>query len=175
MTTQPLSASLQGASSDFDFLFGRWRVRHRRLQTRLSGADDWQEFEGSCEARPLLGGLANIDDNLLELPAGHYRAASLRTFDPATRQWSIWWLDGRQPGQLDVPVRGGFVDGEGLFFAEDRFEGRDIRVRFRWRPRGPAGPLWEQAFSADAGQSWETNWSMRFERSLASDAIAHPG
>jgi len=162
MSIESLSAPLQSTSSDFDFLLGRWRVHHRRLQTRLAGADDWQEFEGSCEARPLLGGLANIDDNLLELPAGHYRAASLRTFDPSTRQWSIWWLDGRQPGQLDVPVRGGFSENQGLFFAEDCFEGRAIRVRFRWWPRDPCGPLWEQAFSADGGESWETNWSMRF-------------
>jgi hypothetical protein len=164
MTLELPSVSLTGSPSDFDFLFGRWRVEHRRLQTRLAGASDWQLFEGHCEVRPLLGGLGNVDDNLLELPAGHYRAVSLRSFDHSTQQWSIWWLDGRHPGQLDVPVRGGFVGDEGEFYADTRLEGRAIRVRFRWLPRDPDGPLWEQAFSVDGGRSWETNWSMRFVR-----------
>ncbi|HET7863425.1 MAG TPA: hypothetical protein VFL86_03375, partial [Burkholderiaceae bacterium] len=42
---------------DFDFLFGRWRVFHSRLRERLAGNDDWQEFDGSLTAQPLLGGL----------------------------------------------------------------------------------------------------------------------
>lgn len=171
MTFESPSAPPTSAPSDFDFLFGRWRVEHHRLQTRLAGASDWQVFAGHCEARPLLGGFGNVDDNHLELPAGHYRAVSLRSFDPVTRQWSIWWLDGRQPSQLDVPVRGGFTGDEGLFFAEDRLDGRAIRVRFRWLPRDPGGPLWEQAFSADCGNSWETNWRMRFIRLDGSDPI----
>jgi hypothetical protein len=28
----------------------------------------------------------------------------------------------------------------------------------------PANPRWEQAFSDDAGKSWETNWTMDFRR-----------
>lgn len=167
----PSAPPTSAPSSDFDFLFGRWRVEHHRLQTRLAGASNWQVFEGHCEVRPLLGGFGNVDDNHLELPAGHYRAVSLRSFDPVTRQWSIWWLDGRQPSQLDLPVRGSFTGDEGLFFAEDRLDGRAIRVRFRWLPRDPGGPLWEQAFSADCGDSWETNWRMRFIRLDGSDPI----
>src|SRR5688572_22932757 len=29
---------------DFDFLFGRWKVRNRRLVARLQGSTEWQEF-----------------------------------------------------------------------------------------------------------------------------------
>ena len=47
-------------------------------------------------------------------------------------RWSIWWLDGRNPGRLDPPVVGGFKDGIGTFIADDTFDGRPILVRFLW-------------------------------------------
>ena len=149
---------------DFDFLFGRWQVRHRRLIERLAGSDEWQEFEGCCTATPLLGGLGNLDDNIIQLPTGEYRAASLRSFDAQHKQWAIWWLDARNPHRLDVPVIGGFSQGVGTFYAEDSFNGQPIRVRFRWTNTRSPSPQWEQAFSSDAGKTWEINWTMRFVR-----------
>jgi hypothetical protein len=151
---------------DFDFLFGRWHVAHRRLRQRLAGGTEWDLFGGWSEARPLLDGRGNVDDNLIELPAalgGAYRAATLRSFDAGSDSWSIWWLDGRWPGRLDVPLVGRFdPEGTGLFFADDHFEGRPIRVRFLWLRTRTERPRWEQAFSADGGASWETNWEMDF-------------
>lgn len=152
------------SSQDFDFLFGHWDVRHRRLCHRLQGCQDWDVFGGRCHAQPLLGGQGNVDDNWLDLPAGAYRAATLRAFDPFSGQWAIWWLDARHPHQLDVPVRGGFAHGEGCFYADDVLDGRPIRVRFRWSGIGAQACHWEQAFSADGGASWEPNWTMDFER-----------
>lgn len=153
---------------DFDFFFGRWQVAHRRLRRRLAGCTDWDLFAGTSEVRPLLGGHGNIDDNLIELPAdlgGPYRAATLRAFDPRSGTWSIWWLDGRSPGRIDVPMVGRFdAEGNGLFLADDLFEGRPIRVRFLWLNTRSASPRWEQAFSVDQGASWETNWEMAFTR-----------
>lgn len=150
--------------SDFDFFFGCWNVSHRRLQKRLAGDTNWDEFGGTCEVRPLLGGLGNVDDNVIELPGGAYRAATVRTFDPATRQWSIWWIDGRNPLTIDVPVRGAFIDGVGTFLCEDVFDGRPIQVRFLWSRMMENSARWEQAFSLDGGTSWETNWVMEFAR-----------
>ena len=155
------------SSADFDFLVGRWLVRHRRLTSRLTGCTTWDEFAGTCTAHPLLGGLANVDDNVLELPSGRYRAATLRAYDPAQARWSIWWLDGRTPGHLDPPVVGGFVDGVGTFYADDTLAGRPIRVRFSWTVTDPTAPRWAQAFSADGGATWETNWHMDFVRADA--------
>lgn len=155
----------QSGVNDFDFLLGRWRVRHRRLKRRLQGCTDWEVFEGSSQMAQLMAGHCNVDDNVLELPNGSYRAVSLRAFDPQKRQWAIWWLDGRNPGQIDVPVRGSFVDGVGIFEAEDSFEGRPIRVRFTWSGITAVSARWQQAFSEDGGASWETNWTMDFERS----------
>ena len=86
----PRFASAAGPELDWDWLTGNWDVLHRRLKKRLAGNDDWDEFAGKSAFWHTLGGLGNIDDNLLYLPAGKYRAISLRTFDPAARKWSIW-------------------------------------------------------------------------------------
>ncbi|MBV8034778.1 DUF1579 domain-containing protein [Roseateles sp.] len=156
--------STAATSQDFDFLIGRWKVRHRRLKERLRGCEDWEYFEGRCHMWPLMNGLGNVDDNVLELPGGTYRATALRTFDPATRQWAIWWVDGRNPHRLEPPVVGGFADGVGEFQCNDELRGQPIRVRFRWTATDSGRPHWQQAFSADGGRTWEANWEMDFER-----------
>jgi hypothetical protein len=152
-------------SHDFDFFMGSWRVRHRRLKERLVGNREWEEFGGETTAQAILGGSGNIDDNEIELPGGAYRAVTLRTFDPDRRQWSIWWLDARHPTRFDPPVVGSFENGVGTFYGEDTLNGKPIRVRFLWTETASGAPRWEQAFSADAGKSWETNWTMNFTRS----------
>lgn len=157
-------SGLTSSSRDFDFFIGTWRVRHRRLRERLVGCDDWVEFYGTCDTRTLLGGCGNIDDNVLDLPDGPYRAVTLRSLDPATGLWSIWWLDGRFPHRFDPPVVGGFAAALGSFFADDMLNGVPIRVRFLWRATDPQAPYWEQAFSTDGGNTWETNWTMDFVR-----------
>jgi hypothetical protein len=149
---------------DFDFFIGTWAVQHRRLKSRLNGCADWEDFTGHAVTRSILGGMGNLDDNILHLPAASYRAVTLRSYDPVAGQWSIWWLDGRNPGVLDAPMRGRFGDGRGEFFANDLFDGKPIVVRFIWSDITPASARWEQAFSADDGASWETNWVMTFTR-----------
>lgn len=149
---------------DFDFQQGRWHVRHRRLAARLAGCTTWEEFTGTSEQRPLLGGNGNIEDNLLHLPGGTYRAVALRSYDPASASWAIWWLDGRAPHRLDVPVIGAFEDGVGRFHADDVLDGRPVRLRFLWLGTDGAAPRWEQALSPDGGATWETNWTMDFTR-----------
>jgi len=150
--------------TDFDFFIGSWDVSHRRLKERLAGCTDWVEFAGTSVVWKILGGLGNLDDNWLDLPGGPYRAATLRSFDPARALWSIWWLDGRYPDRLDTPMVGRFADDIGLFYADDEFNGRRIRVRFIWSVPEPETPRWEQAFSVDDGATWETNWTMDFTR-----------
>jgi hypothetical protein len=154
----------RSGAGDFDFFIGRWRVRHRRLNERLAGCNDWTEFNGTCETRKILAGLGNVDDNYLGLPGDPYRAVTLRTYNPESRQWSIWWLDGREPGQLDTPMVGSFRNGVGTFHADDVLRSRPIRVRFLWKISRDGRPHWEQAFSKDGGTSWETNWTMDFAR-----------
>ena len=152
------------APKDFDFFMGTWKVRHKRLKARLVGSGEWEVFAGVCVAQKTLGGYGNVDDNVLELPSGTYRAVTLRSYDARSETWSIWWLDSRNPGSLDIPVVGRFENGVGTFLAEDTLNGKPIQVRFQWTVPEPDAPRWEQAFSPDAGRSWETNWVMDFTR-----------
>lgn len=154
----------RSSPSDFDFLKGRWRVRHRRLAARLVNSRDWQEFEGTMTWQPVLGGQANIDDNVLNFPGGAYRALTVRSFDPDSGQWSIWWLDSRHPDTLGTPVVGSFANGVGTFYADETMNGRPVRTRFLWTDVSTPSPHWEQAASVDGGRTWETNWTMRFVR-----------
>jgi hypothetical protein len=152
------------SADDFNFLIGHWNVRHRRLRERLRGSDHWEEFAGSTHVHRTLDGQANVDDNVLELPSGHYRALSIRSFDPATGLWAIWWLDSRNPHGLEKPVIGKFHRGVGTFETDDVFDGGPVRVRFTWSDISRDSARWQQAFSSDGGASWETNWVMDFTR-----------
>lgn len=150
------------APRDFDFIIGDWQVRHRRLRSRLTGCTDWETFDGYSSTVKTLGGFGNLEDNLLDFPGGAFRAIAVRSYCRAAGTWSIWWLDGRNPTALDVPVTGRFADNVGLFYADDVLDGQPIRVRFTWLAQPGANPRWEQAFSNDGGASWETNWTMEF-------------
>jgi hypothetical protein len=150
--------------SDFDFLFGSWKVKHRRLVDRLKNSHQWEEFDGTSTTSPVLGGFGNIEDNVLHFPNGSYNAIAIRSFNEATKLWAIWWLDGRNPHSLDVPVVGSFQNGVGTFLADDALEGTPIKVRFLWSQQSADQCLWQQAFSADGGETWETNWVMNFTR-----------
>jgi len=147
---------------DFDFIIGDWKVRHRRLNDRLVSCTEWTEFTGTSSTRKVLQGMGNLEDNVLDFPDGSVRALALRSFDTSTQTWAIWWLDGRSPHHLDVPVTGSFIGDTGIFFADDTLAGKPIKVRFTWRKNLGGHPTWEQAFSPDGGASWETNWTMQF-------------
>lgn len=147
---------------DFDFLMGGWKVHNRRLRERLQGSTEWIDFAATNVARPLLGGLGNEDEFRTDYWPG-FIGMSFRFFNPATKQWAIYWADNRR-GTLEPPVLGTFSGDVGTFEGTDTFEGQPIRVRFIWSRITTATPRWEQAFSADDGKTWETNWVMDFSR-----------
>jgi len=147
---------------DFDFWFGRWKVRNRRLKERLVGARDWEEFDAVVECHPVLGGLGNVDSFDTDWGGG-FRGMSLRLFDPAAKRWSIWWASDRT-GRLEPPVSGAFEAGVGRFHGRDRHGDTPVLVRFVWSDVSATGAKWEQAFSIDEGRSWETNWVMHMTR-----------
>jgi hypothetical protein len=160
------TTQIRGTAGDFDFWMGEWNVHNRRLRERLAGCDEWEEFAATSAARPILDGMGNEDEFRTD-HAGGFVAMSFRFFDPEAGRWSIYWADGRRPGLLDPPVIGGFCGDTGVFEGPDTFAGRPILVRFVWSGVTTPAPRWEQAFSADGGETWETNWTMDFTRAEA--------
>jgi len=150
---------------DFDFLVGHWQVRHRKLKKRLANSHEWVEFQGTLFSQPLMGGYANVDDDVFDVPGGAYRGVAPRSFDAKSGQWSIWWMDSRMPtAPMDPPVKGSFRNGVGTFYADDIENGKPIRIRLIWSKITGTSCHWEQAYSPDRGATWETNWVQDLER-----------
>lgn len=149
---------------DFDFIIGKWTVQHHRLKARLADSHEWEDFKGTSQVWKTLNGQGTFDENFIDIPSGGYWANGIRAFDPKTGLWAIWWLDARNPHDLEVPVKGNFQNGEGAFYADDTLRGKPIKVRFTWTKITPTTAHWEQAFSPDAGKTWETNWVMDLAR-----------
>ena len=144
---------------DFDFWIGRWSVRNEKLKGRLCGSTEWETFTAAAEASLLPGGMGNLDSFI----AGDFVGLTIRLFDRANDRWSIYWADNRR-ARFDPPVIGGFHDGVGIFEGDDVHESTPVRVRFRWTHDTPRTARWDQAFSADGGATWETNWIMSMTR-----------
>jgi hypothetical protein len=152
-------------SHDFDFLIGSWKVHNRFLNGRLRGSSEWIEFEASSEVQPVLNGMGNLDRYSTVRDGKAIEGMTLRLFNPATGEWSIYWADTVRAGILQPPMIGKFQDGEGEFFGDEEVDGKKALCRFRWTGANGGPPQWEQSFSADGGQTWETNWIMTFTRS----------
>lgn len=152
-----------GGARDFDFLIGEWNIRNRRLRERLAGSDTWDTFDATLSVRPILGGLGNVDEFEADWDGTHVVATTLRIFNPGTGEWSLYWVDSLT-AVLQPPLVGRFEDGRGEFFARDMHEQTPVLVRFIWRDIKRDSARWEQAFSTDEGQTWETNWIMDFVR-----------
>jgi hypothetical protein len=153
LTILPSAAS---SAHDFDYLVGTWKLRNRKLKSRLTHSTEWIGYESRVEMHQILGGLGNIDRYTDQASGKPYEGVAVRLFDPKTRLWSIYWADGSR-GSFDPPVVGSFENNVGHFFARDTFNGRNIIVVFRWDVRNPSLPIWSQAFSTDEGKTWEWN------------------
>jgi hypothetical protein len=143
---------------DFDFLHGRWHVANRKIADIAGRGTEWIEFGGRAEVRPILGGGANVDS----LHVDDWEGMTLRQYDPEQDVWRIWWASTRAPGRLDPPLEGRFTGGHGVFLGDDVVGDREVKVRFDWTAGDE--PVWQQQFSYDGGETWETNWVMRFTR-----------
>jgi hypothetical protein len=154
-----VNPSPTSSKHDFDFYEGRWLIRNRKLVSRLTHCDEWEEFEAYQEMNIMLHGGGNIDNFLTEINGQSFEGMTLRLFNPLTRLWSIYWTDTSRM-TLDKPVQGSFHNGVGHFYSRDTCNGKDVLVVFKWDARNPDEPIWSQAFSADNGKTWEWNWFM---------------
>ncbi len=155
------------ASTDFDFVIGTWAVANRKRADMLDPeCTEWLEFASTGEHRLLPGGAGNIETyESHEMPGlGEFHGLALRLYDPATDLWRIWWSSSAAPGRLDPPMEGRFDGARGDFRTDDVVNGTPVRVRFLWDDLGPTQARWQQAFSHDGGQTWDTNWIMDMTR-----------
>lgn len=155
--------SVRDMTNNFDFLVGNWQTTQRKMVKPLSGSDEWETTGGTMVNYALFDGAANVDE--VDLPDFGFRGISLRLQDPVTHDWSIYWVNSRN-GQLALPPVVGHFDehGVGEFFSEEEWEGKQIRVRYRWSEITATTAKWDQAFSTDGGETWETNWVSDFTR-----------
>jgi hypothetical protein len=152
---------------DFDFLPGRWQIENRkRVRPLVQGDDEWIEFEAVGEAMPILGGLGNIDRYRAPDFPGRpgFEGFTLRLYEPRTDLWRIWWASTANTGPLEEPVIGRFDGDVGRFECDDIIDGVALRVRYEWKVLGPDDASWEQLFSFDGGETWDSNWQMRSTR-----------
>lgn len=171
MSERDITTQQQDGRADFDFYIGTWKVRHRLRRTRLKGSEEWEEFDGRAVAHKVLDGLGNVDEITMERASGRVVGMTVRLFDPRSQQWSIYWADSVHGG-LQPPMLGEFKEGRGLFYNQETLEGKPIFIRFIWSSLAESRCQWEQAFSADGGSTWETNWVMEFVHENTSSACA---
>jgi hypothetical protein len=157
------AANAPNGQRDFDFDFGTWKMHIRRLVHPLTGSSEWTEMEGTTVTNKIWDGRANLATVEADGPSGHLELLSLRLYDPLEHQWSISFATS-DSAVLSVPAVGGFTDGRGEFYDSELFHGRNILVRLTIWPVSSNEVHSEQAFSADGGKTWETNWINTYTR-----------
>lgn len=143
-------------SHDFDPLLGSWKYHLKRRVNPLTGSNTWVEFDGTGVCRKVWDG-AELDQILVDGPTGHIEGLTLRTYNPQSQQWRLYWAN-RKIGILDPPQVGKFQNARGEFFAQDTINGKTILIRFIWTNMTTDSPHFEQSFSDDGGKTWEVNW-----------------
>ena len=142
---------------DFDFEIGTWKTRLRRLLHPLTGSTTWVEYDGATTVRKVWSGRSNLLELEADGPRGHIEALSLRLYNPEGHQWSLNFANSAA-GTLAAPSIGEFHNGRGVFLDQEPLGNRTILVRFVITKDCPTSCHFEQAFSDDAGKTWEVNW-----------------
>lgn len=168
MAAQPTERDGQ---HDFDFIVGRWKVHLKRRKQSPNGADTWTEFDGYSVTREIWDGRANLNEFEAHGPAGRVDGLTLRTYDPKTRQWSLYRANGNH-GILDRPQVGQFHDGVGEFYVQDKLDGRSVFIRSVWSNVTENSVRIEQAISDDGGRTWDVDWISDMVRIPDAPAIA---
>ncbi len=160
----PAASAPHDGQHDFDFVIGRWKAHLRKLLHPLTGSTTWVEYDGTSVMTKLWDERANMEEfdvATTDPRAGdrtRIQGQTLRLYDPASRQWSLYLLDAAK-GRLLLPaVVGAFSNGCGEFFDAEELDGRTILVRYVWTHPAPRSAHMEQSFSPDWGKTWEANW-----------------
>jgi hypothetical protein len=164
--SNPANLPQRDGAHDFDFLIGNWKAHVRRLPNRLNNSNTWVEYDGISNHKKILDSNSNFEefDVTSTDKKLHIKAQTLRLYNPASRQWSIYLVD-VDNGTLGLPpVVGSFTGNQGEFFDQEDYKGRAILVRYVWLNISPQSARMEQSFSPDGGKTWEVNWICELAR-----------
>ncbi len=156
-TATPQATAERDGQHDFDPLIGQWKFHLKHLVHPLAGSNEWVESEGTGACYKIWAGRAQLDTVELDGPSGHIEGLTLRTYDPQSHQWRLYWANSKT-GKLDPPQVGEFKNGRGEFYAQDTINGKTILIRYVWTKLTTNSPHFEQSFSDDGGKTWEVNW-----------------
>jgi hypothetical protein len=162
---KPSSVAARDRNRDFDFNFGRWNTHVSRLRSVLTGDTRWVDYEGSSDIEPVWDGRASLFELNVSGAAGEIHGLGLRLYDRSADEWNLNWTN-RSIGILGVPTVGRFQNHRGEFMDLELVDGKQTFVRNSFTAITPSSSRFEQAFSADGGRTWETNWIMTFAKNL---------
>ncbi|MCE9659717.1 MAG: hypothetical protein K8R60_14240 [Burkholderiales bacterium] len=146
-----------GKPGDFDFLSGHWKIRHRQLK---NGA--WDAFEGEATVHGLLAGVASVEE--LRIPSRGFSGMGLRLLDLEKKLWADYWVNAKSGVLVPPPSWGSFVDGVGIWDADDTEGSVPVIYRGVWDQITPSSCRWHQASSRDDGRTWQESWVMHWTR-----------
>lgn len=150
--------------ANFSFLLGSWRTHSVRVAHPLSGDRATFSCDGTSSTRPFWGGHADLEDGEAGCPAQSTGFVTMRLYDAASGRWLLYSATQSNGLTTGLPAVGRF-DGDAVadFYQRKTFDGRSILVRDRWLAERD-GPRLEEAYSADAGKTWETEVTTQYRR-----------
>ncbi len=154
---------ITSSEKDYAFFMGSWKIRNRKLKSRFTNSNEWLEFDATEEVIKILNGMGYMGQYHTSFDGKPFEGVGIHLFDPNTKHWNNYWADGSS-GIMAAPVVGFFEKNIGTFYGKDMDGNKPVDVRFRWEVTNNDTHTWSQAFSVDAGKSWETNWYMYYSR-----------
>ena len=162
-TMENFETSTELSMENFYALEGVWDVESRSLKQRMSGDPEWLENHMETTYRVLLGGLVVINDTYGTFNDRPMHGIMIRTYDPDKDEWRFQWMSEGYPHLIEQ-VRGRFKNGVGAFYGTETYQGRDFKMRFRWKMISADHAFWDQSYQDPESGEWEINWTLDLRR-----------
>jgi len=165
--------AMRDGGHDFDFVIGDWKAHLRRridpktgVTASEPGQGVWVDYYGISNHKKLLDTNANFEEFDVTDSKTHlrYKGQTLRMYNPASRQWSIYGVDLDKGEIAPSALTGSFTGKAGTFYHQEERGGRIMLVRYVWTDKGPKSAVMVQSFSPDGGKTWDANWICELSR-----------
>lgn len=152
--------------ADFDFLIGKWQITNKIRKKRLSENNEWTESVAYSRCWQILDGLGNMDEFEMKTRGGRtFKGNTIRVYSPSRKDWTLYWVDNWNPDLgVTKQTAGSFESGVGIFYGEEEFNGKTVRLKFTWKKLDGNKAYWDQAYYDEKNDDWEINWIMIFDR-----------